>query len=146
VKRNTQGGVPPNVERRPDIVMAKADHNRLRGRLARHWPILHWQAVEFLVGEIERATVVESPEVPADTVTMYSVVEYRDEADGTARVVQLVYPGEEQSNDNGLSVLTPAGAALIGLSEGQLISYLEDDGTVRTVAVLDVLYQPEAHG
>lgn len=144
-EREVRGEKPLETGRRPDVVLVKTDHDRLRARLVRRWPILHWQAVEFLMRKLDRATVVESAELPPGTVTMYSVVEYRDEADGAARVAQLVYPGEERFNDNGLSVLTPAGAALIGQREGQSISYLADGGTRKTITILKILYQPEAH-
>ena len=136
---------PSGAETLPDIVMVEDDVNRLRSRLACQWPILHWRAVEFLVGELDRATVVSEVEVPPATVTMHSVVEYRDERHGVTRVAQLVYPEEERLNDRGLSVLTPIGAALIGLRGGQSISFAEADGTVRSVTVVRVLYQPEEY-
>lgn len=136
---------PSGAEALPDIVMVEDDVNRLRSRLACQWPILHWRAVEFLVSELDRATVVSEVEIPPATVTMHSVVEYRDERHGVTRVAQLVYPEEERLNDRGLSVLTPIGAALIGLRGGQSISFAEADGTVRSVTVVRVLYQPEEY-
>jgi hypothetical protein len=59
-------------------------------------------------------------------------------------IVTLVYPGERHLFDDGLSVVTPVGAALIGLAEGQSLSYPMPDGAARTITVEKILYQPEA--
>ncbi len=47
---------------------------------------------------------------------MGSHVEYRDDATGDVRSVTLVYPGKADIAQGKVSVLTPLGAALIGLS------------------------------
>ena len=54
---------------------------------------------------------------------MGSQVVYRDEGTGRIREVALVYPHEADINLNRISVLTPVGAALIGLAEGQSIEF-----------------------
>jgi regulator of nucleoside diphosphate kinase len=43
-------------------------------------------------------------------------------------------------------VLTPVGSALLGMREGETNTWNGLDGRRRTVTVLKVLYQPEAHG
>jgi len=45
-----------------------------------------------------------------------------------------------------ISILTPIGAALLGLSVGDTIQWPRPDGQLSTVRVLDVLYQPERAG
>ena len=78
-----------------------------------------------------------------DIVTMHSEVEYRDEVTGEVRRTTLVYPGEEDSDARRTSVLTPVGAALIGLSEGQSIEWEGPTGGRRKVTVQRVRFQPE---
>ncbi len=128
----------------PDITITKWDLGRLDSMIGIHAPIRSWRAVEFLVRELMRANIVGESQIPASLVTMRSRVEYRDEASGTNKVVTLVYPGESDLYDDGLSILTPVAATLLGLSEGQSMSYPAPDGTLETITVVKVLYQPEA--
>lgn len=132
------------IGRLPEIRITKADRSRLELLLATHNGIWSWRAVEFLVRELRRSTVVRDREIPADTVTMRSRVEFGVQDDPIPQVATLVYPGERDLYDDAMSVLTPVGAALIGLSEGQAISYPAPDGSPKTIKVLRILYQPEA--
>jgi regulator of nucleoside diphosphate kinase len=97
-----------------------------------------------LARELMRSTVVDEREIPANTVTMRSRVEFRAEGIGVRQVATLVYPGENGLYDDAISVLTPVGAALIRLTEGQSIYYAARDGKPATISVARVLYQPEA--
>lgn len=65
-------------------------------------------------------------------------VEYRDEETGQERLVQLVYPIEADPIVGRISVLTPVGAALIGLSEGQSIELPSRRGGSKTLTILRV--------
>jgi regulator of nucleoside diphosphate kinase len=75
-------------------------------------------------------------------VTMHSEVLFRDEESGRERAVTLVYPGEQAAHEGALSVLTPLGAALVGMAEGQTISFETADGSSRRVSIVRVLSQP----
>jgi regulator of nucleoside diphosphate kinase len=129
-------GVPPS------IVVTKADYARLsnlaeaRGRA----PLVR----DYLAGELDRARVVDDDQVGPDTVTMHSRFVFKDESTGEARTVSLVYPGEEDIDDGRISILTPVGAALLGLSEGQSIEWETRYGEPRTLTVLRLLSQPSA--
>jgi len=77
----------------------------------------------FLAHEIERATVVaDNCDLPG-VVRMGSQVRYCDDKTGETRDVVLVYPHEADITLKRVSVLTPVGAALIGLSVGQAIEF-----------------------
>ncbi len=102
--------------------------------------------VDFLDQELARATVV-APEGIAPTVaTMNSRVEYEDLTTGQRRAVTLVYPDQADMAAGRVSVLTPVGVALLGLSEGQEIGWQLPDGRRRRIRLLRVLFQPEAAG
>jgi regulator of nucleoside diphosphate kinase len=88
----------------------------------------------MLLSEIGRATVVES--LPKGVVTVHSDVELRDNVHKTVKRVRLVYPDEAVTGASSVSVLTPLGAALIGLSEGDSISWCTRTGDLRSVTVL----------
>ena len=94
---------------------------------------------DFLLDELARATVVEDSDVPPTVVTMHSTVEFRDDDTGHQMVARLVYPHEVAGREHALSVLTPVGAALIGLSEGKSIGYETPDGRIKTLTVLRIL-------
>jgi regulator of nucleoside diphosphate kinase len=84
-----------------------------------------------LLAEMERAEVVEA--VPRSIVQMGSRVTFV--ADGQERSVVLVYPGLADIGAGRVSILTPIGTALIGLSEGQSIAWRTRDGRQRQLTV-----------
>jgi regulator of nucleoside diphosphate kinase len=92
----------------------------------------------LLLEEIERATLCTAARIPADVVTMQSVVAFADEASGTTRTVQLVYPGDADIDAGRISILTLVGAGLIGLREGQSILWPGRDGHRRLLTITGV--------
>jgi regulator of nucleoside diphosphate kinase len=68
---------------------------------------------------------------------MGSTVEFRSDT-GQQRRVTLVYPGEADFAQGRISILTPIGAALIGLSPGQSIAWTSRDGRQHRLTVLSV--------
>jgi regulator of nucleoside diphosphate kinase len=121
----------------PRITMTTTDIDRLSD-LASAAQNKMPDVADFLTAEIERATVVEPDAVPPDVVTMNSRVRFRDEATGEIHDVTLVYPEEQSLDQHKMSVLTPVGAALIGLSVGQSIAWHTRLGGEKTLIVLAV--------
>ena len=62
---------------------------------------------------------------------MESEVIFRDDATGLQKRVTLVYPKSADIEEGRISVLTPIGAALIGLAAGQAISFVAPSGELR---------------
>jgi regulator of nucleoside diphosphate kinase len=120
----------------PKITIGAADLERLSNLAegARH---AHPEIAEYLARELARASIAETDSVTA-RIGMGSHVEYRDEDTGQIRSIQLVYPAEADPGRGRISVLTPIGAALIGLSEGQSIEWNAHSGAPRTLTVLKV--------
>jgi regulator of nucleoside diphosphate kinase len=116
---------------------AVVDAYRLRGCHA---------LVELLAEELDRAELVEPAAVPRDVVTMHSSVKFIDDNTGEVRVVTLAYPGEEDSRQGKISVITPVGSALIGLRAGATMSWRTLDGRTKRLSVLEIRHQPETHG
>jgi regulator of nucleoside diphosphate kinase len=102
------------------------------------------RAAAFLAREVERANVVSSSQMLPGVVTMGSEVEYRDNTTGQIRRVTLVYPHEANLAEGRISVLTPIGAALIGLSVSQSIEWDTPLGERRSLTVLRVGDKPAA--
>ena len=121
----------------PPIKIRRADMERL-AQLAEAAAETSPATAEFLAGEIERATVVPDTAPLAGVVAMESEVIFRDDATGVQKQVILVYPKAANIEAGRISVLTPIGAALIGLSAGQAISFVTPSGERRSLTVMEV--------
>lgn len=124
----------------PEIVVSQTDQQRLTV-LAMDALNRSPDVATELIAEMERARVV--PTVPPSVVRMGSIVTYRAD-DGSKRRVQLVFPGQADIGAGKISILTPIGTALIGLSEGQSIAWTARDGSERHLTVVKVENAPEA--
>lgn len=96
------------------------------------------QVSEMLLEEIGRAKIHGADRLPRDVVAMHATVEFLDEANGTSRTVQLVYPKDADISAGRISILTPVGAGLIGLREGQSILWPDRDGHERQLSIVKV--------
>jgi regulator of nucleoside diphosphate kinase len=103
-------------------------------------------AADALADELDRAEVVLAESVAGTLVTMNSRVVFRDEETGETREVSLVYPSESDPDRGRISVLSPVGSALLGLSVGQTIDWPLPRGQLKRIRVVEVVYQPEAAG
>ena len=121
----------------PPIKIRQADSQRL-ALLAEAAAETVPATADFLAGEIERATVVPDTAPLAGIVGMESEVIFRDDATGVQKQVKLVYPKSADIGAGRISVLTPIGAALIGLSAGQAISFETPSGELRSLTVMEV--------
>jgi len=122
---------------RPDIVLARNEAVRLSNlalSLERRAPL----AAGLLLEEIDRAEIRADADMPDDVVRMYSMLSYIDELHDKARSIVLVYPAEADISAGKVSVATPIGAGLIGLSPGQSIRWPDLEGRWRRLEVLKV--------
>lgn len=117
----------------PNIVVSNADYERLTDLATASLERLPEVATELL-DEMDRAKIVSDNNVPANVVRMGSTVTFRSD-DGRELTETLVYPVDEDSDAHKISVMTPVGAALIGLAEGQSISWTARDGRSHQLTV-----------
>lgn len=129
---------------KPAIVVSTVDYQRLHSLLD-GLPGPNTAVKDHLLGELERADVVEPDEMPPTVVTMNSKVRFMLENSREEFCMNLVYPKDVGSNDT-LSVLSPVGSALLGLKEGDCIEWRHPAGALLSVKVLGVEYQPERAG
>lgn len=71
-------------------------------------------------------------------VRLGSCVRYRDLSTKRERDVRVVRPEDADTGGNWVSVLSPVGAALIGLSAGAIFRWADPDGRLRVIKVLKV--------
>lgn len=127
---------------RPTVTLARSEHAELLALAARGGGALA-AAAESLMNELERARVVPDAKLPADIVRMGSHVQYRTDRDEVVDVT-LVYPQEANITEGRVSVLTPVGAALIGLRTGQSITWESRDGRKHVLTVTSVIQPSDA--
>src|SRR3546814_9485491 len=91
----------------------------------------------MLRDETSRAKVYTRERIPRDVVVMGATVEF-DDANGSTRSVKLVYPNDADISAGRISILTPVGAGLIGLREGQSILWPDREGHERELTIVRV--------
>ena len=100
----------------------------------------------MLLEEIERAELHEPDTLPEDAITIGSEAEFVDEKTNQLRTVELVMPAEANISLGKISILTPVGAGLIGLREGQQILWPDRDGRERDLTIVQVSQPVSASG
>lgn len=124
----------------PEILLGREEHRRLTV-LALSSTGHSAEVADELLYELERASLLPDSTLPAEVVRMGSRVLYRT-GDGEEREVMLVYPARADIGEGRISVLTPVGAALIGLRTGQSITWLTRSGQRQVLTVLAVRPPP----
>lgn len=124
------------LRRKPNISVSKTDHARLSA-LAEAVAERSPEISEELLAELDRARVVADNAVAANIVRMGSTVRFKPDT-GEEKTVTLVFPGEADIAQGKVSVLTPIGTALLGLSAGQSMMWTARDGRRHELSVLDV--------
>lgn len=123
--------------RLPPITLSARDAEKLR-HLADAAAETYPATAEFLASEIERASICPADRSMRNVVMMESEVTFRDDISGHVRTMTLVYPDTADVEAGRISVLTPIGAALIGLSPGQTIEFQTPSGGWRSLTVIAV--------
>ena len=128
----------------PPIHISEADYDLIADlamKLERQNPVLS----QLLLQEIERARVYTAGRLPKDVVSIGSEVEFTDGSDDARHHMQLVLPQEADVDAGRISVMTPIGAGLIGMREGNAIDWPRRDGRPRTLTIVRVM-QPATDG
>ena len=98
--------------------------------------------IEYLQREVDRAAVTDSAgdaqgDAQCTFVRLGTRVTFADDQ-GNRHTATLVPPNEASRRPDGISILTPVGAALLGLSEGQAITYGTLDGRTKPVRIVAI--------
>jgi regulator of nucleoside diphosphate kinase len=134
IASQTGGGRP--------LIHLLASESDLVATLALRAEHQHPVVAAMLLEEIERAQLHDADEMPEGHIRLNSQVTFVDERSSQVRKVQLVLPGHANIGEGRISILTPMGAALYGLSQGDCIDWPDIEGKERPIRVLRV-EQPE---
>ena len=119
-------------KRLPPIAISKEDKVRLRN-LAYSAIDRVPEVADELLQEVERAKTSSH----ANTVRMGSTVEFETDT-GMHHTIRLVFPAEADISAKRISVLTPIGTALLGLSAGQRMQFTDREGRERQLTIIAV--------
>lgn len=120
--------------RLPPVAFTASDVEVLDGLLASGAPT---PARSLLETELSRAAVV-SDAAARGAARLGDWVEYRTDDNGPVRRVQLVLPVAADIDQNRVSVLSPVGAALIGLKAGARFEWTDTRGRRHRLQLLSV--------
>jgi len=126
------------------LIISEVDRQRLVALLAsaRLDSRVRAEYIAALEAELVRARVVPAERMPADVVTMNSIVRLRDLDTEEVEEYELVYPTHADVAQNRISILAPIGTAILGYRLGDVIEWSVPAG-LRRLRVEEVLYQPE---
>jgi regulator of nucleoside diphosphate kinase len=130
---------------KPKITISSLDAVRLE-MLIDSLDDKHFPNKDDLLDEIERANIVAPEEIPANVVTMNSTIVFTIESTEKEFSLTLVYPKDSDGGKDRISILAPVGSALLGLSEGDQISWPKPGGDQMLVRIKKIIYQPERSG
>lgn len=133
----TQDNIHDHKQTLPQLVIDEVHYDQLLDLAygaMRRFPDVATRLLE----EVERAEILNSGKMPANVVNIGSEVTYRDNTTGLNKTVTLVFPENADIAQGRASVLTPIGAALIGLAEGDTLDWTTRSGKRRLLTVLTV--------
>ncbi|MCK9502739.1 MAG: nucleoside diphosphate kinase regulator [Porticoccaceae bacterium] len=116
------------------ITLKESDYNRLMTLIEK----IDDANSEALDAELARAKVVSDARFPDTVVAMGSTLTFADLDNGDETRVTLVFPHEADVAAMKISVLSPVGSALIGLSKGGVIDWKLPNGKVRRLQVVNI--------
>src|SRR4029079_15514101 len=119
-----------------NLIVSNADYERLTD-LANASMERQPAVSQDVLYALDGAQIVDNKDVPKDVVRMGSTVTFKSD-DGHTRTLKLVYPADESLDQHRISVMTPVAAALIGLGQGQSISWTARDGKHHRLTVTKV--------
>lgn len=127
----------PRGRERPPIHLIDTESD-LVGNLALRAEHDHPIVAAMLLTEIDRAELHRKCDLPDEVVTLGAEVDFIDEKTMQRRTVTLVLPGDANIAMGRISILTPIGAALYGLSAGQSIDWPDLSGNERRLRITAV--------
>jgi regulator of nucleoside diphosphate kinase len=130
-----------------NIIINRLDYTRIKNCIndAREFRSVSRAEADSLLKELEAAKIVEPKDVPADVVTMNSIVKLSFLNNNKQIQFQIVYPKQANLKENKISIFSPIATALIGYKVGDQVEWLVPAGLTK-LRIDEIIYQPEAAG
>ena len=117
----------------PPIVISTLDRDRLYALLERHQE--DTEVVDRLYEELDRAECRPRETMPDNVVALHRWAYFKNQDNGREHRLMLVFPQEVDQGADRLSILSPVGAALLGLSVGDSINWPSKGKTLRLTLI-----------
>ena len=129
------------------IIINRLDYARIKKCIndARQFKSITDSELQKLVNELESAVIVEPEAIPANVVTMNSIVKLSFSNNNKKVQFQIVYPDQANFRDNKISIFSPIATALIGYKVGDEIEWIVPAGLTK-IKIEEIIYQPESAG
>lgn len=129
------------------IILNKLDYTRIKKCISDALQAKSITAIEAekLLKELNTAKVVDPEKIPANVVTMNSIVKIIFKDKNTPVQFRIVYPDQANLKENKISIFSPVATALIGYKTGDEIDWIVPAGITR-IKIDEIIYQPEAAG
>jgi regulator of nucleoside diphosphate kinase len=125
-----------NVPRPPGRIVTRSDYIDLKRLLREGGPAV--ADASDMERVLQESTLLASSCIAPGVVTMGSQVFLVGDSDETPTHVTLVYPQSADPAQGRISVLSPLGSNLLGLSVGAMVNW-RSSGCVRAARILSVL-------
>lgn len=99
--------------------------------------------MEQLEIELNRAKIVSHDKLPAEVISVNSVVELEDLADGELLRYTLVFPEEADATEGKISILAPLGTGMLGYKKGDTFEWTTPGGLMKW-KVCEVTHRPQS--
>lgn len=129
------------------IIISRLDYSRIKHSIteAKQVNAISVKEAEKLLQELGAATILDPEAIPANVVTMNSIVKLSFLNNDKQVQFQIVYPAHANIKENKISIFSPIATALIGYKAGDEIEWLVPAGPTR-IRIDEIIYQPEAAG
>jgi regulator of nucleoside diphosphate kinase len=115
------------------VIISERDARRLKLLIQARKSVRSGMSLENLrrlERELERACIVPDAELPAEVITMDSIVELEDMDNGELMTYALVYPERADITRGHVSILAPLGTAMLGYRVGDEFDWPVPGGTL----------------
>ncbi|WP_249977709.1 nucleoside diphosphate kinase regulator [Vreelandella olivaria] len=127
---------------RPPLLINRLDAERLQ-RLIDAAADKDQMVAELLQDELSRGEIVDPEDIPDNVVSMNSQIQFTDLTRNRQMVRTLVYPHALSTTEDGISVMAPIGASLLGLKVGDTIDWPLPNQQETRLRVDAIIWQPE---
>ncbi len=118
-------------------ILTKTDSNTIRHLLQEAHRASVSKDLDLLMGELDKAQLVEDNQIESDIVRLNSYVEVEDIENKKIMKFQITLPKEADFKLQKISVLSPIGIALIGFKKGMTIEW-QLPGGKKMIHILEV--------
>ncbi|MBS1626498.1 MAG: nucleoside diphosphate kinase regulator [Bacteroidetes bacterium] len=129
------------------LIINSLDYDRIKKCIsdAKQFKSINKAEAEKLMAELNSAKIVAPKAIPANVVTMNSIVKLIFLNNNKQIQFQIVYPEQADIKKNKISIFSPIATALIGYKVGDEIEWIVPAGLTK-IKINEIIYQPEAAG